>query len=396
MSTSLLIGVGILLILTAYMVISRITHVVAIFEKHNFFKEASPQIFISYKSQYSIQVAAVAEALMALGYKLWFDQYRIPLEERLSSKPQFAQYLKEGIDACDKAILFTNRLYSKAEWCIFEIEEILDRYSEGSVFEVQIPNDFAIRSALRGNEARLCKLNNVPTIEWNFGRDNLDYVGRIMDGLQRAGIIHPKDARRPKMTYETKSGKSQLRIEHANICFDTSSWQGNRLSDKRDDARIFGQWIYGREVGNVQLYLHILAQHSTESQRPRVISDEDLDDRQVVQDNLKIAKYHTEIFARQARLRYDLVGIHLVPLLGLSHLAITYFVASDIFFFLYPCYMRKYVLTFPGHDTDKDVDVILTVKVHNKEKIGDLADFLSYMPVFAEFVHSATWCQPDQ
>lgn len=391
MFISIFFGTIAITVIIIYVYMSKITIIASIYEKHLFFKSSVPEIFISYKSEDSNIVRKVAESLMSLGYSVWIDQYRIPIEEQLSSKPKFTKYLKSGIDSSKKAIVFTNNRYTNSPWCLFEIKRIIDRYPQSSIFEVQIPNDLSIRKKFKDDQVILNKLNKLPSIEYIPAQHDSTFPQRLMRKLSFYSIMHKYDHRKPNKYKNKSSNESYLKINHANISFNTSGWKAKRPRPIKmvNTTLIFGQWLYFKKIDNVRFQLHIIVQHTSEQKRPRKISEEYIDDRIIMADNLKRAAYHSEVYTEQAGLTCDLVGIHLVSLLGLSHFAITYYMTNKKYFLLYPRYIRKYILTFFGHGTSKDVDIILTVTANNNRNIGDLSSFFSYMPIFDEFVDSA-------
>lgn len=96
----------------------------------------TPQdIFISYKSEDAGLARTVAEALKALGVKIWFAEYEVLLD----NYDEFQNAIDSGIDACQYALLFTSNPWAESRWCQVEIARILQRIPLERIIRVNLP-----------------------------------------------------------------------------------------------------------------------------------------------------------------------------------------------------------------------------------------------------------------
>ena len=97
--------------------------------------------FLSYKSEDANVVRAVAEAIMANGYSVWFNEYRIP-SHQYKNDPAIQAAIDTGIDQSRHALVFTNNRFAESDFCRAEIERILNRLESDQlvgVAEIRIP-----------------------------------------------------------------------------------------------------------------------------------------------------------------------------------------------------------------------------------------------------------------
>ena len=369
-------SVAVLFVCVAFWYFNRVHLVSTLMEKHHYFQNAPRQIFISYKSKNSTEACALAESLMLLGYRVWIDQYRIPLFE----DTQFEDYLDKGMEQCGKAILMTNQLYSDSYWCRYEINKILKNYGKRNVCQIHIPNDTNIYDILSKEILPLYK--EVPAIDWpNSATKTVRY-------LSDKGFIKYVGTFPSLPVIPPAQNVSKLLIKEAGIFFNTSSWTKLDLSNQDAASNEFDRHGYMLKINKVKVMLHILVQDAGKTSRPQKVTEKDYDDRTVFLENREVAKQHI-VNMQQIGFNFDLVGSHLVEILGFSHLAITYFMWNESVL-TPPCYMRKYVLTFPGKSVPNDVDIIITARVIDPKQ-RDIHSLFKHSPLLNQFITSAHW-----
>lgn len=81
--------------------------------------------FFSYKSENANEVRRIAERLMAGGYRVWFAEYEILLR----NFDDFEPWIRQGIDNCSYAILFTTPDYWQSRYCQDEAEWLKQRFA---------------------------------------------------------------------------------------------------------------------------------------------------------------------------------------------------------------------------------------------------------------------------
>jgi hypothetical protein len=95
-------------------------------------------VFMSYKSEDSNLVRAVAEQLIACGLDVWFNEYRI----LVSDYKRFLAGIDDGLARATHAVVFTNDRWAEARWCNHEMDGLLKYIADRSrVIEVAIPSE---------------------------------------------------------------------------------------------------------------------------------------------------------------------------------------------------------------------------------------------------------------
>jgi formylglycine-generating enzyme required for sulfatase activity len=96
-------------------------------------------IFLSYKSEDVMIARALTERLMACGHDVWFNEYRVLLDEYAD----FQALIDRGIDRSDQAILLTNKKWAESPYCQLEILRILrrGRITAARSVEIHVPKE---------------------------------------------------------------------------------------------------------------------------------------------------------------------------------------------------------------------------------------------------------------
>lgn len=130
----------------------------------------SYDLFISYKTENSNPVRAIADCLIANGLRVWFAEYEITGE--IYDDPDAVQAaIDAGIDSSRHAIVFTNNRWAESPHCSREMDRIERRIANTRTVEVRIPTEDLPR-------AKWPVLERVPDIEYS---NDLEEVLRFIN-----------------------------------------------------------------------------------------------------------------------------------------------------------------------------------------------------------------------
>jgi len=317
------------------------------------FTTVADNVFFSYKSENAPVVRFVAEQLIASGQNVWFNEYRVPLNEW---EVDFEERIEQGVAAAAQAVFFTNSLWAGSKWC-FEVEalELLKCLRPDSdCLEVRIPP---------GPEPHIVvpQLKEMPFLDaTKLDRWQILEAIRANFAWAASSIIQPAMVV-PNFQTGIVSGVS--------FKMNVAGWKTGFFFRAETPVDIKNKRVVflSRVENGTSLSVNILAGLTEIGER----RFEDLDEREVFAELRELAReyYDHGVF------RGECIGVHLLRYSGRLCAAFTYWGGN------YWC--RRYSIIYPGSKNLPNTEVAFTCSVH-----GDFSAFCKNAFLFDDLVAS--------
>lgn len=260
-------------------------------------------LFVSYKSEDICLVRRISERLYASGYRIWFAEYRVLLQ----NYDRFQEQIDKAIRRSRYGLCFTNNRYVRSEHTRREIEQLLEsgNCGPGDIIEIQVP-------AEAGPHSEYPELAHSRSTEHQFLEATLRYIeGTVGKPILPGGNLVEtarhlrRDFEDGRETYSLEVGGWEV-AETLLFRSDGHDLEGPHFTRYCDGHLLVGTLIVGDQV-----------------HRPRASAD-DVNDRECYRAAIDFAKLYY-IYERWPwgtvveRLR----GLHLVFLHGHSHIGFT-------------------------------------------------------------------------
>ena len=331
-------------------------------------------VFISYKSEDVHLSRQIAEHLMSKGYKTWFAEYEILIDDL----QKIDEKIDQGLRSCNKAVIVIGPKYFESPYCKREYEYLT--------------------SALPKNKVMLIFTN--PTFVNKYNVSGFNYIvwkchfNLFVKDLKNFGFIHNNELEQLKVYHAPKFSHGRVVFPGINVSFDLSEWA---RFDYLPKAK-FPTWGFVREVGDEAIMLHFLLQDAGTKSRPGYTDSATLEDRTVFEQNLDVAKAYFNKIQKPGFNVYE-SGVHLVFAAGFSHLAITEDLVQKCDWVKnvwYHTFVRKYILTFPHIKEGIDMDLIVTCGMAKPQRNGRSENrikfdgyLVHFLPYFEDVIKSA-------
>ena len=342
-------------------------------QRIDFNNKSTEQIFISYKSENVVVARRIAEILMQNGFKVWFNEYKILIDDYNN----FSKSIQAGINSSIKAICLTNNLYADSPHCRDEIVPLLNKLGAQKIFELKIPKEDKTWQEYP-------ELKHSPGYTWN------NSYTEFFKTLKNKGFIKEMPIIKHQGTYH--NGAEWMRLKERNIYFDISGWEKINIPDFARQGTEFSdtsnQRAYIRKINGKTLNVHLLFQRFKAGKAAEFIRDENINDREVFKRNLFGTKEYMEMSGDVHGSSIEILGIHLFFLFGYSHYAFTYKM-KQFMGMKTNTILRKYTICLPIPETKEELEIVITAGVKEFTSDGSLENFLKYTPIFDEFVMTA-------
>jgi hypothetical protein len=310
-------------------------------------------VFISYKSEDVTTARQIAEQLITNGINVWFAEYAIGLGQRV----RFQEAVNNGIRASRYGVCFTNDKYIDSPYCRREIEQLLDPSNCGprKIIEFRFPNEVrphreypqlatSYSVEFKGIDEALCHIASVTGVKIN-------HMHESFKSETNRQVFHYHDRE-----YSLDLGRWQL-IANPGTTLNTGDVASPRFFTTCEHNPMWG---------------HILVGPQDISRK--AVGQGTLDDRAYYEEALKFADgFYKSIWHQK------LVGVHLLFVLGFSHMALTTLFKPGIWARLY-----SVVLPFPGGTNDIEFTFFFFFK-------GTFKKFCRYAGYMDALVESITW-----
>ncbi|PHN00711.1 toll/interleukin-1 receptor domain-containing protein [Flavilitoribacter nigricans] len=334
-------------------------------------------VFISYKSEDVDLARKIAEAMMSVGMRVWFAEYKILDSEwdvMNSSWDDFTKVIQKGIERSSSGICLTSEAYGESKYCLFEMSMLLEKLGPDKLIEVKTPGDLKLYE-------KFPALKNVPSI---FHR-TLEATFNELLSMGTIGLL-------PKVyitNTRPSTGVKHLNYEDWGIQFDTSEWN---LLSKGENRK-----VYYRQLEDVKLYLHI-SRHLLvgDDNKVELFESKGIDDRVIYEYNLRNTYRYINQSLRRFLNKINLIGIHLFFFKGYNHFGFTYQISGPFSTLFTKKLIRQYTITLPYPDVNnrspncQKAEIIIKASTLRLGKSTRLKDFLKYIPFFDAFVRSGT------
>jgi hypothetical protein len=307
-------------------------------------------VFISYKSEDVDLARRIANQLIASGLKVWFNEYRVLLQ----NFDQFQNAIDFGIAHSDWAICLTNNRYIGSEYCRNELEQLLNKLPSENVLEIMIPREDLPHQ-------KYAALDNCPA-----------YVGNDLPGIFTFIQAHTGWALKPLLpiVINTEPSTHISTCLQRDVVLDTTDWQVTK----------HGRVVFGSTNMLAMKYLHRQDQYSfnvnlvcgKEYARAGKRLGQAIDDRQM----FNLLREHAERYT--GRLNAKVYGLHLILHEGLSQFAVTYR--------MFGYWTRKYSIVFPNHATNQNAEFVFTFGFD-----GSFKQYCENVHIMDRMVQSLVW-----
>ncbi len=322
--------------------------------------------FVSYRAVSSVTLArAITEHFIRNGLPVWFDEYQILGDQVKDFEPE----IEKGLNKSSKALIIRSSDYHNSKYCKEEFSHIKSKFDPSHVIEISL----------------LPLLESEPKTSWPMKDfDSTAYLD-IINFIDETWHVQEHDL---WFTYPPipENRPKWIHIPYADVKFNFADWREIEvLSTPDTETNNFHQRSFTRSVGSIVLKMHVLVNPST-GLNNRFKQGENVDDKNVFYQNLVSTK---EFMANMKEFgcSHKLLGNHLIFSCNFNHFAFTY-AFSNPSAGIRSIVLRKYVLTFPGHRTQGDIEVVITCGINNMPEYN-LQEFVAFTPLFDSVVLNA-------
>ena len=335
-------------------------------------------IFISYKSESTDIARQISETLISIGYNVWFAEYSIEIDDY---KTNIRNSIDHGIQKACKAIFLSSELYLRSNWCQYELQKLIAKLPSNKLFELKVNPQIRMLD-LRLEKSPQKEYSNIFKLLEDFQTTSFLQYDENINIENHLNLYTNNEL--------PKTQGRKLRIDELKISFDISAWKNERVRNSPEGGDL-PQRVYVRGINGRKLKIHVLinvlsAQTKRKHQFQGLNSNIIADDRRVLEQNIEATIAYTKENFDKYKMKYNVLGQHLICLLNLNHYAFTY----RLRLLLKTVILRKYVLTFQDPASNNDVEIVITAGFDSFGSYS-LDEFLKYIPVFDEFVYSASY-----
>lgn len=311
-------------------------------------------IFFSYKSEDANLVRGVAERLLSSGIDLWFNEYQI----MPANYDAFQAAIDEGIRKATHAIVFTNDRWSSAEWCQYEMRELLRHlHDRNRILEVCIPKE-------EGPHLNFHELSDLVPIVFKGkpGKPQPQELDELSVEIMRKFKI-PEPASFPKVKRTGPQAVPRMDLIFSTGPFDFSISRTEKFESYAGSRSL----LFVGNYESTKVYLDLVSSpFSSAIQHLSIRSDGTANDRKVYVNYLRHAH---EWLQQQSKMRGYIVeakGLHLVFIGRQSQLGLTYKHSnpdSEV------NWERRYVVTWQGEHPEErgELTLIFATRVEGSD-----------------------------
>lgn len=317
-------------------------------------------VFISYKSDHSEDIRLLAEALIAHGLRVWFDEYQI----NPFSRPKFESMIDHGIDRSAYFVFFDGPDYAASEYCQHELIRAKSRPDlwPHNALRIVDPSTSELPEGLSVD-------SDVSTFvaSTNYTYSNVlnKTLGELGDRLGKSMIVANREAYMlgPDARIELSSEKHKATLIAPN-------WTKLNPSRKGDGIVRPITLIHRHPRFKIQCNIRLARLGPKDG---HVYSNE----------RDKIEAAISLIADKNRRWMWEIIGIHPLLIRGRSHLAATVDTNTDSM-------MHRYYMLFIGREkSEQDLeDIYVYFDFYFR---GKKSDFFHMAYAFDDLVYASSW-----
>ncbi len=325
-------------------------------------------IFVSYKKYTSDFVRLIVEQLIVAGYKVWFFEYEIKLNDWEKYQPTQWENLKPELSEVIKkskfGLIFTNERYANSTYCLFELNELLntDLYYQ-KVINIQTPGE--ITDLYR----KYPKLSDCPSFESNNQKEIITFIS---EKIKQHIYFTPNE--KPKANPNIFEGKCLGKTYKLDI----SEWQVVKQGGIPIEMDNMEGPVFCREIGDDKLELNIYYGEIFDQEAIRVSED----DERIYNKKIEFAsQLYFKILEKESKITPIVHGVHFVIVNGYAQVALSYWIESY--------WSRKYSVILLNSELQATAEFVFTFGIFGSNR--SYQQFCCYGYIMDNLVKSLKW-----